>query len=151
SMGLLGLQRSLRLAPDVVAGHSYGELVALHAEGVFGADALAEISSARGRFLRAAAGEEPGAMLAIHAATAATEALIEGAGGVVVANCNGPAQTVISGPREAIERVLETAIARGLYARTLPAACAFHSPLVSGARAPLAELAGRLAMAAPAI
>ena len=53
-VGMLRLLRNLGCEPDLVAGHSYGELVALHAAGVFSAPALAELSLARGRFMQEA-------------------------------------------------------------------------------------------------
>src|SRR5262249_26315566 len=68
----------------------------------------------------------------------------------VIANWNGPSQTVVSGPGEAVDRVLSEARANGLSARPLPVACAYHSPLVAGARAPLVDLANGLTLRPPA-
>lgn len=148
-VGLLNLLKSLRLNPDVLAGHSYGELVALHAAGACSLDALAELSASRGRFLREAVGDEPGAMAAVHGGPSAAEPLMAGARGLVVANWNGPTQTVVAGPRAEIERFLASARAQGLAARVLPVACGFHSPLVAAARPRLVELATRLIDRAP--
>ena len=53
-VAMLGLLRKLGCEPDVLGGHSYGELVALHAAGVLSAAALAELSQARGRLMREA-------------------------------------------------------------------------------------------------
>ena len=49
----------------MVAGHSYGELVALHAAGALDAAALARLSLARGRLMREAGGADAGAMAAL--------------------------------------------------------------------------------------
>src|SRR5262249_50634396 len=48
-VGLLRLLKEMGLEPSVMAGHSYGELVALHAAGAFEAPELAVLSQARGR------------------------------------------------------------------------------------------------------
>ena len=149
--GVLRLLGALGLRADLLGGHSYGELVALHAAGVYPLEALAELSEARGRFLLEAAGGEPGAMAALAAGPAVVDALLAGVPGVVVANRNGPAQTVVSGPRDAITRVIAAAQAQQVRASLLPVACAFHSPLIAAAREPLARLAAALAPQAPRI
>ena len=79
SLGLLRLLGALGVVPEVVAGHSYGELVALCAAGALDAAALAELSEARGRFLCAAvaAGDEPGTMAALAAGPAQVDAVLE--------------------------------------------------------------------------
>src|SRR5262249_2083420 len=46
-VGMLQLLGFMGIAPDMVAGHSYGELVALHAAGAFSAETLGELSEAR--------------------------------------------------------------------------------------------------------
>ena len=71
SLVLLGLLRLLGVRPDAVAGHSLGELVALHAAGTFDQPTLIRLSRRRGELVRDAAGEVDGAMLAVLAAPVA--------------------------------------------------------------------------------
>src|SRR5262249_47928185 len=71
-VGMLRLLRSLGCDPDLVGGHSYGELVALHAAGAASARALAELSTARGRLMREAGHGVPGAMAALLSGPLAT-------------------------------------------------------------------------------
>ncbi|HWE40514.1 MAG TPA: SDR family NAD(P)-dependent oxidoreductase [Isosphaeraceae bacterium] len=149
SLGMLHLLDSLGLKPDLAAGHSFGELVALRAAGVFSDRALAELAEARGRFLLDAVGEEPGTMAAVAAGIDRVRDVLDGEPDVAAVNFNGPNQTVISGPRAAVVRAISRAEALGLRAQALPVACAFHSPLVAGAREPLAHLAARLGPKAP--
>jgi malonyl CoA-acyl carrier protein transacylase/NAD(P)-dependent dehydrogenase (short-subunit alcohol dehydrogenase family) len=153
SLGLLRLLECLSIVPEMVAGHSYGELVALCAAGVLGAPALAELSESRGRFLNAAvaAGDEPGTMAALAAGPAPVAAILEGIAGVGAVNWNGPRQTVISGGRGPVGRALEQARRLGIRGQLLPVACAFHSPLVAGAREPLAEMAAQLGLEPPGL
>jgi acyl transferase domain-containing protein/NAD(P)H-dependent flavin oxidoreductase YrpB (nitropropane dioxygenase family)/NAD(P)-dependent dehydrogenase (short-subunit alcohol dehydrogenase family) len=147
-LGYLRLLRSFGVEPDMVAGHSYGEFVALAAAGAFSDDALFDISEARGRFIREGATEESGAMAAVQAARDALAPLLAGED-VVVANLNSPEQTVLSGSEAAIGRAIAWCGDHGLRARRLPVACAFHSPLVRPARQRLSEQLGRTAMAPP--
>ena len=71
-------------------------------------------------------------------------ALGPGASGVVLANHNAPGQAVISGPTAAVDAAVAALAERGISARRLPVACAFHSPLVAPAAGTLAdELTGR--------
>ena len=151
SLGLLDVLATVGVEPAVVAGHSFGELVALHHAGAFTADALAELSASRGRFLLASVGDEPGAMAAVQGGPEVVEPLLAGLPGVVLANRNGPRQTVVSGPREGVARFVETARAQGLRVRSIPVACGFHSPLVAGATAPLAESAARVVERGPSL
>ncbi|MFJ9742146.1 SDR family oxidoreductase [Streptomyces sp. NPDC101166] len=125
--------------PDMAAGHSYGELVALCAAGALSPETLLTLSSERAAAILEAArrhGDDTGAMAAVAAgADAVTEALgTTGASDtVVVANRNSPEQTVISGPSEAVADAVRLLREAGLGAKRIPVACAFHSPLVAGA------------------
>ncbi|WP_372411376.1 SDR family NAD(P)-dependent oxidoreductase [Streptomyces luteireticuli] len=152
ALGVMGLTVAELLGragvrPGMAAGHSYGELVALCAAGAFGPKTLLELSTARAEAILAAAGEEPGTMAAVAAGRqdVAEELSAAGlAGRVVVANHNAPRQTVISGPAEAVEAAVHRLRGRGLGAKPVPVACAFHSPLVAPAGERFAEvLAGR--------
>ena len=82
--------------PSCVAGHSFGELTALHAAGVVGAADLLRIAQRRGRLMAEA---EPGAMTAASCPLDNLEVLLQRWGTeVVIANRNSPNQGVISGP-----------------------------------------------------
>ncbi len=125
--------------PAMAAGHSYGELVALCLAGAYGQADLLALSAARGEAILDAAGSDPGAMAAVAADAAVVAPLVAEIDGVVVANHNSPAQCVLSGGTAAIDMALVLVGAAGLAARKLPVACAFHSPIVAGARTALAQ------------
>ena len=139
---------ALGVEPEMTAGHSYGELVALAAAGAVDDAGLLILSEARGRLMAAAADGADGAMAAVDAAP---EALAGVPGDVVAANLNAPSQTVLSGPREAIAEALRWCEEQGIAARALPVACAFHSPQVAGARAQFAEVLQAASISAPRI
>lgn len=145
----LHVLRDLGVEPQMAAGHSYGELVALAAAGSLDEDDLLRLSEARGRFIREGAADESGAMAAVDAGPDALRPLL--AGDLVLANLNAPEQTVVSGSRAGIDRALQWCADRGLRARRLPVACAFHSPYVAPAQRRLAELLARTAIAPPRI
>ncbi|WP_369368844.1 SDR family NAD(P)-dependent oxidoreductase [Streptomyces sp. CG4] len=144
AVGLAAYQvlKGLGVRADMVAGHSYGELVALGAAGALSLDTVLDLSAARAEAIAQAVGDEPGAMAVVAAEPGKANALLKEAGllgEVVVANHNAPAQSVVSGCAPAIEQALAAAADAGLAARRLPVACAFHSPLVAGAVEKFAE------------
>jgi acyl transferase domain-containing protein/NAD(P)H-dependent flavin oxidoreductase YrpB (nitropropane dioxygenase family) len=121
--------------PDLVAGHSYGELVALCAAGAIDADALPALSTRRAEAIVSSIGTDPGAMAAVAAGGDKVERALHDLGladRVVVANYNAPEQTVISGPTEAIEQAVLRFKDAGMGAKRIRVACAFHSPLIEG-------------------
>lgn len=131
-----GLLARLGVVPDMVAGHSYGEFVALHIAGAFDLPALLSLSEARGRaMIENGDPDRPGAMAAVAGDADAVQAAIEGIADVVIANRNSPRQTVIAGPRTAVETAMKAVEAAGLQATSVPVSQAFHSPLMSAARA----------------
>ncbi|GLY47202.1 polyketide synthase [Lentzea sp. NBRC 102530] len=146
ALGIAGLMvtallDSVGVRPDLAGGHSYGELVALSAAGVFGTRELLDLSAARAAAMLEAVGEDPGTMAAVTASIDAVEALLPN--DVVVANHNSPDQVVISGPTEAVHRAVDQLRDAGLTVKNIPVAAAFHSPLMAGARDRFAvELAG---------
>lgn len=145
ALGIAGLAAHALLTtagvrPDMAAGHSYGELVALSAAGALDPEALLALSAERATAILSAAGEangdDPGTMAAVSAGAEDVTAALRTAdapASVVVANHNSPKQTVISGPTEAVDEAVRLLRAAGLGAKRIPVACAFHSPLVAGA------------------
>lgn len=137
--------------PQMVAGHSYGELSALAFAGAIPASELIDLSEARGQLILAAAGAEPGSMAAVAASADAVERLLDSSRDVVIANRNAPDQTVISGRTQAITDMLTRLQHAGIGARRIPVACAFHSPLVAAAEQTFAQRLERVAVAVPRI
>jgi acyl transferase domain-containing protein/NAD(P)H-dependent flavin oxidoreductase YrpB (nitropropane dioxygenase family) len=149
-LAYLRVLETLGIVPELTAGHSYGEFVALAAAGGIDVQQLLRVSEARGRFMKEAGAAEAGAMAAVDAPPDALAALLEG-GGVVAANLNSPRQTVLSGPQEHVEAAVEWCRERGVGARMLPVACAFHSPHVAGAQQRFAQLLERTSLAVPRV
>ncbi|BEL03910.1 hypothetical protein Q0Z83_021010 [Actinoplanes sichuanensis] len=138
------LLTTLGVRPDQLAGHSYGEVVALTAAGALDPADLVGLSAARAEAILAAAGDDPGAMAAVAAPADRVREVLAAHPDVVLANHNAPAQTVISGPTAAVEAALGTLTDLRIGAKRLPVACAFHSPVVAaGAVTFGAELAAR--------
>ncbi|WP_316759339.1 SDR family oxidoreductase [Streptomyces herbicida] len=148
ALGITGLAAHAFLTaagvrPDMSAGHSYGELVALCAAGALDPETLLELSAERASAILAAAGDDPGTMAAVSAGAADVEAALHTAGApasVVLANRNSPQQTVISGPAEEVALAVRLLREAGFGAKRIPVACAFHSPLVAGAGERFAEV-----------
>ncbi len=151
AVAILRLLEDLGVRPDLAAGHSYGEYAALCAAGVFSENALTALSEARGRFMMAAAGAEPGTMAAVRASADTVRECLKELGNVCLANINAPEQTVISGTRTAVEHALEIFKAREIQAQMLPVACAFHSPIVAAAQERLTEFLSTLELSRPRI
>ncbi|WP_206791716.1 type I polyketide synthase [Amycolatopsis sp. MtRt-6] len=124
------LLAQLGVHPDFLAGHSYGELVALSVAGAFDSETLLRLSRARAQAIAQVA--RPGTMAAVKAPRDALTATLIGPD-VVVANHNAPEQVVLSGPVPAIERAVRRLAETGIGAQRIPVSCAFHSPLVAGA------------------
>ncbi|MGW0968105.1 SDR family NAD(P)-dependent oxidoreductase [Streptomyces sp. NPDC002516] len=161
ALGIAGLAAHALLTtagvrPDMAAGHSYGELVALSAAGALSPETLLALSSERAAAILAAAGADrgadPGTMAAVSAGAAEVEGAlrsVEAPAAVVVANRNAPRQTVISGPADDVTETVRLLREAGYDARRIPVACAFHSPLVAGAGARFAEALAARPVRAP--
>ncbi|MHB1555978.1 MAG: SDR family NAD(P)-dependent oxidoreductase, partial [Isosphaeraceae bacterium] len=102
---------------------------------------LARLSAARGRLMIEAGRGASGAMAAVLAGRDVAEELVRATPGVIAANWNGPRQTVVAGPSDAIDRLVELAVARDVTVRRLSVGSAFHTPMVASAREPFARLA----------
>jgi acyl transferase domain-containing protein/NAD(P)H-dependent flavin oxidoreductase YrpB (nitropropane dioxygenase family)/NAD(P)-dependent dehydrogenase (short-subunit alcohol dehydrogenase family) len=140
SLGLFRLLDRLGVRPDVLAGHSYGDYVALCAAGALAATDLIRLAHERGRIILAATERMPGAMAAIEADADTVAALLRGIEGVTAANLNSPHQTVVSGTVQGITAALDSFEKQGIRGQRIPVACAFHSPLVAAAQGPFGRV-----------
>lgn len=155
SAALLAVLRAAGIEPDCVAGHSFGELVALHAAGVMDADSLIRLARRRGELMRDVS-SEPGAMLAVVGFPREDVAgLLDGFdgvdGAVWIANDNAPDQVVLSGRADAVSQLERRLGEMGVTVRRLRASGAFHSPLMAGAAEPFTDFLGGLALRPPRI
>ncbi|MBW2255322.1 MAG: acyltransferase domain-containing protein, partial [Deltaproteobacteria bacterium] len=151
SKGLYDLLSRFSVRPEAVAGHSYGELVALHAAGVLDEEGLWTASRVRGEAM-ADRGSERGTMAAVSGPLDALRAVLDGlSDDVVLANRNHPQQGVISGSAEGVERALEALAKAGLSGTRLRVSAAFHSALVADARAPFEDALQQIPFHAPRI
>lgn len=134
-----------QVEPLAFAGHSLGEISALTAAGALRPEDGLRLVVERGRLMGEA---QAGGMVVVRAGAAEAEELAR-LTGTVVANDNSPTQVVLSGTEEAIAGVRPAAKARGIKARRLDVAGAFHSPLMDDAARRLREVVADIPVSAP--
>ncbi|MDH5476215.1 MAG: ACP S-malonyltransferase [Cyclobacteriaceae bacterium] len=128
--------------PDMVAGHSLGELSALVANGALSFEDGLKLVAHRAAAMQKACETNPSTMAAI---IGLEDDVVENICNeidevVVAANYNCPGQLVISGSNEGIAIACEKMTSAGARrALPLPVGGAFHSPLMSPAREELAK------------
>ncbi|MBF0278117.1 MAG: acyltransferase domain-containing protein [SAR324 cluster bacterium] len=141
SVGLFKILQSAGLKVDATVGHSFGELTALWAAGVFDDHDYFFLAKARGRAM--AAPDDPdfdaGSMLAVKADAEQVQQEAESLTDIKVANLNSDKQVVLAGPKQAVLAAHDQLKEKGFSVVLLPVAAAFHTPLVGHAQKPFAE------------
>ena len=139
-----------------VAGHSLGEYSALAAAGAISLADAARLLRIRGTAMQDAVPVGQGGMAALLGLTfdQASQVAEEAAMGeiCVAANDNDPAQVVVSGHKDAVERAVEGAKAAGAKrALVLPVSAPFHCPLMEPAAAKMAEALAEVSINRPVV
>ena len=137
SLGLLRILGDFGVHPDLVGGHSFGELTALCAAGRIDDATLATLAQRRGALMARCAARGSGAMLAVFAGPDEVAAMArEYSLDLVIANKNAPRQCVLSGPAEEIARSRRLLEDRRITTSPIPVSAAFHSRFVASAAEP---------------
>ncbi|MDT3440002.1 SDR family NAD(P)-dependent oxidoreductase [Pseudofrankia sp. BMG5.37] len=149
-VALARLLESLGVRPDLLLGHSVGEIAAAHLAGVLGlADACALVV-ARARLMQdAPAG---GVMTAVSASATEVEPLLAGYDGrLSLAAVNGPTAVVVSGDAEPAAELARYWERQGRRTRNLRVSHAFHSAHMDEVLEPLRAALTPLSFAPPGL
>ncbi len=115
------------IIPDVVIGHSMGEVVAAYVSGALSLEDASAVICNRSRLMRRVSGK--GAMAAIGLTREKADALLSNyRTRLSIAVSNSPSSTVLSGDPEALEEVLIGLRAQNIFTRAVNVDVAAHSP-----------------------
>ncbi|CAM5289098.1 hypothetical protein SANTM175S_03777 [Streptomyces antimycoticus] len=151
-VALFRLLSAWGVAPDVVMGHSIGEVesAAAHVAGVFSLEDACTLVAARGRLMQAL--PEGGAMVAIEASEEEVAGSLAGREAEVsIAAINSPTSVVIAGDEAPALEIAGQWAEQGRKTRRLRVSHAFHSPRMDAMLGDFRKVVEELSFAPPAI
>lgn len=138
-LAIAELLKDFGIQPDMVAGHSYGELPALCFAGVFEDNQLVPLSEKRAKSILDSIGDDNGAMVAVNCPEDQLTRIVSEINHIYPVNHNSPRQWVLAGTTPAIAELTAKLTDLKISFRQLDVACAFHSPLLAGSKDLYAE------------
>ncbi|MDT3440004.1 type I polyketide synthase [Pseudofrankia sp. BMG5.37] len=148
-VALARLLAEFGVVPDVVMGHSVGELAAAQVAGVFGLAEGCRLVAARGRLMQAA--RPGGLMLAVGASEAEMATVLGDRTGVDLAAVNGPSSVVVSGDADVVEEIEKEWRSAGRPVRRLRVSHAFHSAHMDDVLGEFAEVVREIDLRPPSV
>ncbi|MCP4151093.1 MAG: acyltransferase domain-containing protein [bacterium] len=124
------------ITPNAMVGHSLGEYTAACLAGVFSLEDALRVVVERGRLMQQ---EPPGSMLGVQQTGEELTPLLDRNPEISLAANNGPANTTVSGPGEAIEDFERQLKEKGYKSRKLHTSHAFHSAMMEPVLKPFEE------------
>ncbi|WP_408629938.1 type I polyketide synthase [Amycolatopsis aidingensis] len=146
-VALFRLLESWGLRPDLVLGHSIGEIAAAHVAGAISLPDACTLVAARARLMEAL--PEGGAMVAVRATEQEVEPLL--VPGVSIAAVNAPGSVVLSGTEPEVTALAAGFADQGRETRRLTVSHAFHSPLMEPMLAEFGTAVSGIEVTEPAI
>ncbi|MBP2327047.1 acyl transferase domain-containing protein/acyl carrier protein [Kibdelosporangium banguiense] len=140
-VSLAGLWRSFGVEPDVVVGHSQGEIAAACVAGVLSLEDGARMVVSRSRVIAEELSGKGAMASALEPVERVQELLLPWADRLSIAAVNGPASVVVSGDAAAMDEFLGTAGVRG---KRIAADFASHSAHVECARDKILDALGEI-------
>ena len=151
-VGLARVYKSLGVVPDVMVGHSFGEISALASQGVWSLEDAYRVVAARIRAAKEGGRGMKLKMLSIICDKDRRDALLSLAGDdVVLSNINAPGQYIFAGIEGTILKVADTAKTMGLESRVLEIGSAFHSRFMEDAVEPFRNALEKLPCRQPSV
>ena len=142
-VALADLWRSVGVVPDIVAGHSIGEVAAAHVAGVLSLEDAVLVCFHRSRLQARLAGR--GGMLAVGLGEAEAHRRIAGLEDLVsLAAINSAKGVTLAGDTAALEELAAIFEGEGIFARMLNVEVPYHSPAMDEILAPLAGALGAI-------
>ncbi len=143
SVGIARLWREAGIEPDVVVGHSQGEITAATVAGILSYEDAALIMARRSMLAARTTGR--GRMLAVELDVAAARQALAGFEELVsLAVNNGPTSCVLSGDTDAVEALKEILEAEDVFCRMVNVDYASHSPQMDELREELFAALGTI-------